>query len=157
MASEVPAGAAFAYTTSLRSLDEQLRRIEALDSKAGILLAADGVLAGFLFTRGSVLLEAPGWIGILAAIAILVSMTLALLAFATRNYIAAPRAQAVARRAAASERWLEWRFLPNVLRAIDANALNLATKARFVGLSVLSLLVGVLTTGAYLGYAIMTD
>ena len=84
-------------------------------------------------------------------------MTLALLAFATRNYIAAPRAQAVARRAAASGGWLEWRFLPNVLRAIDANALNLATKARFVGLSVLSLLVGVLTTGAYLGYAIMTD
>lgn len=157
MAYDVPAGAGFAYASSLRSLDEQLRRIEALDTKAGILLAADGVLAGFLFTRGSILLEAPEWIGIFAATAVLISMTLALLGFATRNYTTAPRAQAIARRASAPQAWLEWRSVPNVLRAIDANALNLVRKARLIGLSVLSLLVGVLTTGAYLTYTILTD
>lgn len=42
----VPEGASFAYAVAIAALDEQLRRIEALDTKAGILMAVDGVIAG---------------------------------------------------------------------------------------------------------------
>ena len=156
MAYDVPAGAAFAYETSVRSLEEQLRRIEALDTKAGVLLAADGVLAGFLFTRGSILLQAPDWIAISAAFAILASMTLTLVGFAARQYVSSPRPEAIVRRAEASEAWLKWRLVPNVLRALDTNAVKLATKAQFIVLSLLALLVGVGTTGAYLVFTIVT-
>jgi len=156
MAYDVPAGASFAYETSLCSLEEQLRRIEALDTKAGVLLAADGILAGFLFSRGSILLRAPDWIAISAALAILASMALALVGFAARQYKASPKPEAIVRRAGASEAWLKWRFVPNVLRAFDLNAIKLATKARFIVLSLLTLLVGVGTTGAYLMFTIVT-
>lgn len=122
-----------------------------------MLLAADGVLAGFLFTRGSFLLQAPDWIGIVATASILVSIALALLGFATRDYVTAPKPEAVAQRAGATEAWLKWRFVPNLLRAIDANRGKLERKARLIGLSLLSLLVGVLAMGAYLGFTIVVD
>ena len=54
-----PQGASFAFDNAAKALDEQLGRIESLDAKAGILLAADGVLAGLLFATGSVLVQAP--------------------------------------------------------------------------------------------------
>ena len=54
-----PQGASFAFDNAARSLDEQLGRIESLDAKAGVLLAADGVLAGLLFATDSVLFQAP--------------------------------------------------------------------------------------------------
>lgn len=55
----VPAGASFAYDTAVAALAEQLRRFGVLDSKAGILIAADGVLAGLLFGRSSLIPAAP--------------------------------------------------------------------------------------------------
>lgn len=48
MARDVPLGAPFAFEMALRSLDEQLERINALDTKAGVLIAADGVIVGLL-------------------------------------------------------------------------------------------------------------
>jgi len=70
---------------SARALDEQLRRIEALDAKAGILVAADGVLGGLLFGAGSVIRNAPRGVAISASVALIASLVLALLAFANRR------------------------------------------------------------------------
>jgi hypothetical protein len=55
----VPRGASFAYAVAEQSLDEQLGRIEALDAKAGIVIATNGVLAALLFGRSSLLLGMP--------------------------------------------------------------------------------------------------
>ena len=54
-----PHGASFAFDNAAKALDEQMGRIESLDAKAGVLLAADGVLAGLLFATDSVLIQAP--------------------------------------------------------------------------------------------------
>jgi hypothetical protein len=54
-----PKEADFAFDNASKALGEQLQRIEALDAKAGILLAADGVVVGLLFAADSVLLDAP--------------------------------------------------------------------------------------------------
>ncbi len=43
----------FAFENAAKALHEQLGRLESLDAKAGVLLAADGVLAGLLFATDS--------------------------------------------------------------------------------------------------------
>jgi len=103
MVKPVPAGASFAFERSVKALAEQLARIEALDGKAGILIAGGGVLAGLLFGRGSLLVDAPRWMVGIAAIALTGSLVLGLLAFWTRRYDVAPRPEALAQLMAASE------------------------------------------------------
>lgn len=94
---EVPAGASFAFDVGLRTLDEQLRRIDALDTKAGVILAGGGVLAGFLFTRGSVLMRAPLALGVSVAGALIACLIAALVAFGVRRYSFVPSVRAVVR------------------------------------------------------------
>jgi len=152
MASPVPDGASFAFDVARMALDEQLRRIEAL-GKAGILIAAGGVLAGFLFGRGSLLLDAPRLIVGIAAITLTGSLVLALLAFWTRRYDVAPRPQALSQLMAAREEWLRWRFIPNVLNAIAVNRRKLALKSAFLTWALVSLIAAVLLLGGYFIYA----
>jgi len=98
----IPHGAGFAYDVATAALDEQLRRIEALDSKAGILIAADGVLAGLLFGRSSLITTAPRWLGALVVGLVVLSLLLGLMSFANRRYRRTPRPQAAIRFMAAS-------------------------------------------------------
>jgi hypothetical protein len=93
----VPDGAPFAYNVAGAALDEQLRRIEVLDSKAGILIAADGVLAGLLFGRSSLILAAPRALSAIVVGLVLISLLLGLIAFANRRYGTAPHPAAVLR------------------------------------------------------------
>ena len=86
----VPEGAGFAYDVGIRAIDEQLRRIEALDSKAGILIAADGVLVGLLLGGRSLLGRIPALASGLGLALVLASLLLALLSFAGRQYSSAP-------------------------------------------------------------------
>ena len=151
----VPKGAAFAYEVAVRTLDDQLERIGALDTKAAVLLTADGVIAGFLFGRDSVIGQAPDWLAITAIAWLLASFILSLLAFASRRYQQAPPAVAVARRAQAPGDWLKWRFLANVHRAIDVNNSKLGQKSRLLTAGLGCLLVSLLTLGGYLIYAIL--
>ncbi len=46
---EIPQSAAFAFDIAREALAEQLARTDSIDSKAGILLAADGLLAGLIY------------------------------------------------------------------------------------------------------------
>jgi hypothetical protein len=153
-----PGGASFAFDNATRALDEQLRRIEALDSKAGVLLAADGVLAGLLFATDSILLEAPELVGIAVTAALLASIVLALTAFATRKYETAPTPEAViGLMNQGDEVWLKWRFLGNMAVALSINRRKLQRKARILSSAIGFLILVVLLLGGYLMGVLITD
>jgi hypothetical protein len=152
----IPAGAAFAFDVSKAALAEQLRRLEALDTKAGILLAADGVLAGLFLGSSSTLRLAPKLVAVAALAALIVSMLLSLLAFGTRRYQLAPHPEALIRFMARGEGWLKWRFLGNLIDALDRNRDNLVMKARLLGGAVLALIASVGLAGGYFLYATST-
>lgn len=151
---EVPAGASFAFDVGLRTLDQQLRRIDALDTKAGVILAAGGVLGGFLFTRGSVLGRAPLALGVAAAGALIACLIAALVAFGVRRYSFVPSVRAVVRMMSADEAWLRWRFLGNMREAVEANEPKLGLKARFVSAAVSLLAAAVGLAGGSVVYTL---
>ena len=97
MAQRIPQSASFVFDPAVRSIDEQLGRIDSLDSEAGILLAADGVLAGLIFVREGIVTAAPIGLALTASISILISLVCTLVSFADREYLASPRAEMVAR------------------------------------------------------------
>lgn len=155
---DLPSGAAFAYENAAKGLDEQLRRIEALDAKAGVLLAADGVLAGLLFATDSIPLRAPRPVGIAITLALLASIVLALAAFASRKYETAPTPEAViGLMGHGDEAWLKWRFLGNMVVALAINRRKLQRKARVLGSALGFLIVVVLLLGGYLTYVLITN
>jgi hypothetical protein len=133
-------------------LQQQLRRIDALDTKTGVLLAIDGVLAGLLFGRDPHLPDTPRGLIAAAAVALLASLGLGLVAFANRRYDTAPSASAVARFMSQDPEWLRWRFSGNVLTAVEVNDRKLAWKARLLTSALLSLIVSVTLLGGYFVY-----
>lgn len=148
----------FAFDVAAASLNEQLKRIEALDAKAGILIAADGVLAGFLLASDGVLRRAPLWIGVAITAVLFASIALALGSFANRKYETAPTpAAVVGLMGEGGENWLKWRFLANLLNAVDINRPKLQRKVRLLSSAVALLLLVVLILGAYLSYALIKD
>lgn len=144
-----PPGAAYAYEVAQRSLDDQLRRIEAQDSKAGVLIAGAGIFAGFLFSGDTFLAEAPQWLLALAAGLISLAVICALLAFLNQHYITAPAAVAVARFALRDELWLKWRFLGNLHGALEWNRRKLDRKTRFLTVAQALLIAAVAVVGGY--------
>jgi cell division protein FtsL len=145
----VPRGASFAYAVAERSLDEQLGRIEALDAKAGIVIATNGILAGLLFGRSSLLLTMPELLAALIILLVGSSLLLALIAFATRRYLVAPRPEAVRRLMSAQEDWLRWRFLGNLEETLARNDSRLTRKARWLLASLVSLMLAIVSLSAY--------
>lgn len=144
-----PQGAAFAFETAVRSIDDQLRRIESLDSKAGILLGAGGVLAVLLFSEGSILDDAPTWLGVVIAIASTASILLALAAFTNRKYRSGVSPEAVTRFATRDEDWIKWRLQSNLLESWRWNDGRLSLKAKLVSWSLFLLFVTAVTTGGF--------
>src|SRR5918996_4632552 len=94
---KTPPGASFAFEMGIRTLDDQLRRVDSFDTKAGILIAADGVLAGLLFSARPSLVGSPRVLAISVAFLVTMSLLLALIAFANRRYRTAPQPTAVVR------------------------------------------------------------
>jgi hypothetical protein len=149
----LPLGASFAFDNAVRALDEQLGRIESLDAKAGVLLAADGVLAGLLFATDSVLIRAPRALGVAVTISLQFSILLALLAFSTRKYETAPTPEAViGLMEQGGDAWLKWRFLGNVVVALTIDRGKLERKARLLSSAIGCLFVVVLLLGGHLTY-----
>lgn len=153
-AKQVPPGSSFAYDAGLASLDEQRKRADALDSKAGILLAAAGLFAGFVFRGDSLLTRAPRAVGVSGAVLLIASIAVALLAFANRSYRSAPTPAVAVRMMAFPEDWLRWRFLGNVLEAVEVNRRKLRDKARLLTLAESLLLAAVGILGGYFIYAL---
>jgi hypothetical protein len=150
MARNVPAGAGFAYQVAVRTLDEQLRRIEALDTKAGVVIAAGGLVIGLLAGERSSLVEAPTWVRVTVLGTVTFSLVLALLAFSARRYDTAPNPDAAVRLMTAEPEWLEWRFLGNLSDSIAANRSKLSTKSRLLSSALSTLIAGAAVLGGYL-------
>lgn len=155
MAQGVPQSAAFAFDVVARAIGEQLARIDSLDSKAGILLAADGVLAGLIFVREGVVAKAPIGLALIVSVTILLSLVCTLVSFADREYLASPRAETVAHLAAAPEDWIKWRLMGNLLRAVETNRARLRSKASWLTLGQAALLVTLLSLGSYFIYELL--
>jgi hypothetical protein len=148
-AKPMPPGSSFAYEVGVSSLEEQRKRIDALDSKAGVTLAAAGVFAGFVFRGDTLLRGAPPVIGAAGAILLVLSMLGALFAFADRRYRIAPAPEAVAAMMSFPDDWLRWRFLGNVLEAVEVNRGKLSVKARWLTAAQTALLAAVMVIGGY--------
>lgn len=153
---DIPQSASFAFDVSSSALSEQLARIDSIDSKAGVLLAADGILAGLIFGGDSIVATAPPWLAILAGVGILLSFTASLGAFAARDYRLAPRPEEVAQLSGATEAWIRWNLIGNVLEAVETNRGTLRRKARYLAAGQLLLLVTLVPVGAYSVYASIT-
>jgi hypothetical protein len=152
-----PDGASFIFESGIRTLSNQIQRADALDNKAAVVLAVGGVLAGLLFDTEREALRAIPLAGLGAGIALLASLLLALWAFWTRRYSAAPRPEALAQMVAASEEWIRWRFLGNVLQAVGANRRRLDRKARVLSWSLGLLVAHVGTLGGYWIWRLWND
>ncbi len=151
-ADKPPPAASFLYEEAARELKEQFDWIDTLDTKAGILLAAGGVIAGLVLTRDSMLLWAPPLITVAIVAALGVSLSFALLAFGTRHYQLAPDVQDLwPAMASATEAELKWESFPDILEAIDINQPKLNQKATFLFWSGASLLIG---AGLFAGFFI---
>jgi len=152
----IPEGSGFAFEMSLRALDEQLRRIEALDSKAGILIAADGILTGLLLSGRGPLLQAPKPVLFAAVAAVISSLSFALLAFISRRYDSAPGPAAVIRLMTASEDWLKWRFLGSLESALELNRRKVRWKVGWLTWGAALLIVGTGVLGGYFLHGILS-
>jgi hypothetical protein len=93
----------------------------------------------------------------IAAIALTGSLILGLLAFWTRRYDVAPRPEALAQLMTASEEWLKWRFIPNVLDALAVNRRKLALKSAFLTWALACLIAAVVLLGGYFMLAVVWD
>lgn len=149
--SEIPAGAAFAYEVGQQTLASQSALVDALDTKAAVVLGANGLLAGILLN--SIRNAVPAGVLVVASCSLLLSLTLAVLCFLTARYHRAPEFSAVAERIGASDNWLRWRFLPNIQAAVQANQTKLRRKGRLLMLAITALFMLVVDLGGYLIYA----
>jgi hypothetical protein len=150
----VPPGASFAHAVAVRNLDDQLARISSLDTKAGILMAVEGVVISLLLGSDSLLPSAPVLLSTSIAALVMFAVVAALLSFTNRRYRSAPEPDAVIRFMTASEEWLKWRFLGNLEEALAANDGKLVQKARLLTASITSFIAAVLLLGAYFVQAV---
>lgn len=144
-----PPGAEFSYEVAEKALEDQLRRIDAQDGKAGVLIAAAGVFGGFVFSSDSFLSAGPSWV--IAATGGLVTAAIlsALLASLNQRYVMAPRPAAVATFARRDEAWLKWRFLSNVHGALEWNHRKLDRKTRLLTFAQGLFMLAAVLVGAY--------
>jgi hypothetical protein len=148
--SSTPPATDFAFETAARALAGQMRWIDALDTKAGVLMAADAVIAGLVLTRGSILLQGPAWVGVGVALLLLTSLLLALFSFSTRRFELAPDVPALLAAAATeSERDLQWSTLPAVMEALAINEPKITQKANSLFYSGCALMLAAALFGGY--------
>jgi len=111
-------------------MEAQSRLIDALDTKAAVLLAVDGVLAGLLFDHGADAAPAPRLLLTVMFLSLFSSFVLALASFWVRQYATAPVLGSVVRFMERDREWLKWRSLGNLQQAYQANERKPQRKAR---------------------------
>jgi hypothetical protein len=128
---------------------EQLARIDSLDQKAGIVLAAGGIVGGLVLAPGDRFAAFPTWLAIVIVVTIVASLLGSLIALANRRYELAPAPERVASLAGADEDRLRWMFIGNLLEAVELNRAKLRTKSRWLTASQSALFAAVFQLGAY--------
>lgn len=154
----VPEGIAYAHEAASKSYDDQMSWIDALDTKAGILMAADGVIISFVATRDSTLMEAPPVIGVATALFLFCSLVFALLGFSMRRYEVAPDLDPLlAQMQHQDDEGLKWIALEGLSNAVAVNESKVDGKAWHVFLAGLSLLAGVLVLAGHFIYLLISS
>jgi hypothetical protein len=149
-------GINFAYDRTSKALDDQLDWIDKLDTKAGVLLAADGVIAGLVMTKDSVLLTIPNYPAMLVVGLLILSLVLALLAFATRHYEIAPEIDSLLQQMPNSDdELLKSAALPSLVNALDINEPKVNQKATMLYYSALALLGGIFLFATHFMYFVI--
>ena len=152
----IPEGSPFAYEAGIRLLDHHLRHADSLDTKAGIVLAIDGVLAGLVFGNDLDTGASVEWPVVVGAGLLLISFLLGLLAFGTRRLLNAPALEPLIARMVRKEDWLKLRVLGNIREAVGINREKLEQKARLLFWAQVSLFSAVVSLGTYLIYLQLT-
>lgn len=148
-----PLGIGYTHDAASKAYDDQTGWIDALDTKSGILMAADGVIAGLILSTDSALTQAPKTVGIADSALLFTSLVLALLAFGTRKYEVAPDVdQLLSRMHHLDDQGLQWVALQGIVNALDVNESKVARKANFLFYSGAALLVAVLVLAGYFVY-----
>ena len=117
-----PKGIAYAHEAASKSYDDQMQWIDALDTKAGILMAADSVIVSLVMTPDSVLTRAPIPVAVVITFALFWSLVLALLAFSTRRYEIAPDIDRLLQQMQhLDDNSLKWIALEGLANALEVN------------------------------------
>lgn len=148
-----PQGVGYTHDAALKAYDDQMKWIDALDGKAGILMAADGVIAGLILTENSILAHSSRGFAITVTILLLASLVLAILAFSTRAYETAPDVdQLIPQMQHLDDQSLKWIALNGFVRALDVNEFTVERKAELLFYSALALLGTIVAFGGYFVY-----
>ena len=151
-----PRGIAYAHDAAAKTYDDQMRWIDALDSKAGMLMAADGVIVSLLVTRDSVLATSPNIVAIGTAGSLFISLVFALLAFSTRRYEVAPDLDPLLQQMQHLDNdGLRWIALEGLVNAVEVNESKVDTKAQHLFSSAVALLVAILILAGRFIYSLV--
>ena len=148
-----PRGVSFVHEAASKAYEDQMKWIDALDGKAGILMAGDGVIAGLIMTQGSVLTKSPTPIAVIVTVLLFASLGLALLAFGTRRYEVAPDIdQLLPQMPHLDDDALRWIALKGYVNALDVNESKVEQKADLTFYSGMTLLGAIVIFGGYFIY-----
>jgi hypothetical protein len=148
-AAATPPGARFAFEVAEHALQEQLARIDSLDSKASIILAGGGIVGGIVLAPGGGLADFPAWLAVAVVLALVATLFCTFAAVANRRYQVAPTPERVASLAGADEDRLRWMFIGNLLESIEINRRKLRAKGRWLTASQVALFATIFQLGAY--------
>ena len=148
-----PRGVSFVHEAASKAYEDQMKWIDALDGKAGILMAGDGVIAGLIMTQGSVLTKSPTTIAVIVTALLFASLGLALLAFGTRRYEVAPDIdQLLPQMPHLDDDALRWIALNGYVNALDVNESKIEQKADLTFYSGMCFLAAIVMFGGYFIY-----
>ncbi|HUZ88566.1 MAG TPA: hypothetical protein VMU49_01920 [Candidatus Acidoferrales bacterium] len=125
-----PPGAEQAYDVAAAKLADQLKQIDSLDQKLGVVIGAI-VVAIAAFAAAPL----TGWPKVLIAVGLAVALAPALAAFLVGQYEDAPRPEIMVEYADLNANAMKWQALGAVLRAFEINEPKVRNKGRLLNIS----------------------
>ena len=148
-----PKGIEYAHEAASKAYDDQMQWIDALDTKAGILMAADGVIVSLVLTADSVLTRAPILVAVVITIALFISLVMALISFSTRAYETAPDIERLLQQMQhLDDGGLKWIALEGLSNALEVNESKVDRKSGYLFLSAMGLLLAILVFAFFFVY-----
>jgi len=126
-----PPGIPLAWDVARAIVDVELREIDQLDTKAGVVIGALAVAGGLLLNS-----TARGVAQVLVGVALVLALVFATLAFLVRKYEYAPDPERFASAAMFDPEYMMEAFLGNVLEAAVVNRERAARKGFYLNVAV---------------------
>ncbi len=126
-----PPGIPLAWDVSIAILQVELRVIDQLDTKAGVVIGALVVAGGLVLNT-----TGRGFAQVLVGVALILALVFATLSFLVRKYEDAPDPARFASAALFEPDYMKEAFLGNVLEAVDANHERGARKGLYLNCAV---------------------